>query len=383
MERGGGALVSSNLRAAAHHASPLLSHRPLLPPRPADPVRRRRRSLSAELRRLLPLFRSHCCLKEKNDLTMQKGFRISNFKVFTSYGSQASLSSEEVNKEKLLIDCGDDQECVLGGIVALGKFDALHIGHRQLAIHASKAGTPFLLSFIGMAEVLGWESRPPIVAKCDRKRVLSSWAPYCGNVAPLEYQVEFSKVRYLTPRQFVERLSKELRISGVVAGENYRFGYKASGDASELVRLCKEYGLSAFIVSPVMDKANRSYNGATTSINSSDKGQVSSTRVRHALAMGDIDYVTELLGRKHRLMLSLNEGCLSMEKRILAPRSCMLNQPPGDGMYENCDFLVNNELVGSCRVAINAENIDIELNDPSFWQENATKDGDIIGIEFG
>lgn len=132
-----------------------------------------------------------------------------------------------------------------------------------------------------------------------------------------------------------------------------------------------------------MDKANRSYNGATTSINSSDKGQVSSTRVRHALAMGDIDYVTELLGRKHRLMLSLNEGCLSMEKRILAPRSCMLNQPPGDGMYENCDFLVNNELVGSCRVAINAENIDIELNDPSFWQENATKDGDIIGIEFG
>lgn len=58
--------------------------------------------------------RPHCCLKEKNDLIMQKEFRISNFKVFTSYGSQASLSSEEVNKEKLLVDCGDDQECVLG-----------------------------------------------------------------------------------------------------------------------------------------------------------------------------------------------------------------------------------------------------------------------------
>lgn len=133
-----------------------------------------------------------------------------------------------------------------------------------------------------------------------------------------------------------------------------------------------------------MDKANRSYNGATTSINSSDKGQVSSTRVRHALATGDIDYVTELLGRKHRLVLSLNEGgSLFTEKRILAPRSCVLNQPPGDGTYENCDFLVNSDLVGSCRVAINAENIDIELNDPSFGQENATKDGDNIGIEFG
>lgn len=48
---------------------------------------------------------------------------------------------------------------LLGGVVALGKFDALHIGHRELAIRASKVGTPFLLSFVGMAEVLGWEPR--------------------------------------------------------------------------------------------------------------------------------------------------------------------------------------------------------------------------------
>lgn len=43
--------------------------------------------------------------------------------------------------------------------MALGKFEALHIGHRELAIQASKAGAPFLLSFVGMAEVLGWEPR--------------------------------------------------------------------------------------------------------------------------------------------------------------------------------------------------------------------------------
>lgn len=60
--------------------------------------------------------------------------------------------------------------------------------------------------------------RVPIVAKCDRKRVLSSWAPLCGNVTPLEFQVEFSNVRHLTPREFVEKLSKDLRVSGVVAG---------------------------------------------------------------------------------------------------------------------------------------------------------------------
>ncbi|XWS54372.1 hypothetical protein CRYUN_Cryun10bG0084600 [Craigia yunnanensis] len=106
---------------------------------------------------------------------------------------------------------------VAGGIVALGKFDALHIGHRELAIQASKVGTPYLLSFVGMAEVLGWEPRLPIVAQCDRKRVLSSWASYCGNVAPKEFQIQFMSVRHLTPQQFVEKLVKELGVCGVVA----------------------------------------------------------------------------------------------------------------------------------------------------------------------
>lgn len=62
-------------------------------------------------------------------------------------------------------------------------------------------------------------SRAPIVAKCDRKRVLSSWVPYCCNTVPEEFQVEFSSVRHLSPRQFVEKLSQELRVRGVVAGK--------------------------------------------------------------------------------------------------------------------------------------------------------------------
>jgi hypothetical protein len=53
----------------------------------------------------------------------------------------------------------DDIVILLGGVVALGKFDALHIGHRELAIQASRAGPPFLLSFVGMAKVFGWEHR--------------------------------------------------------------------------------------------------------------------------------------------------------------------------------------------------------------------------------
>lgn len=371
MERGA-ATTAAALGCALRSPSPSASPAPRWPPLLRCP----RRGPPGPPRSLLPPARRF------RPLDMKKGHSRNSPKTFSSSGhSGVRLNNEGLVNDRLLIDCGEDQDCVLGGIVALGKFDALHIGHRELAMHASKTGTPFLLSFVGMAEVLGWTYRPPIVAHCDRKRVLSSWAPYCRNVVPLEYQVEFSKVRSLSPRQFVERLSKDLRIKGVVAGENYRFGYKASGDATELVKLCEEFGLSAFIVRSVMDTAKRSLNGFSGAINSSDKGQVSSSRVRHALAMGDMEYVSELLGRKHRLLLMVNQHCLQEKKSIVLPNSCMLNMPPAEGLYENCD-LVNGGYLGSCRVIINSDTIIIEMKDDNSLSLNPIQEVQ-LGIEFG
>eukprot|EP00262_Sarcandra_glabra_P005825 TRINITY_DN1769_c0_g1_i1.p1 TRINITY_DN1769_c0_g1~~TRINITY_DN1769_c0_g1_i1.p1 ORF type:complete len:379 (+),score=32.23 TRINITY_DN1769_c0_g1_i1:351-1487(+) len=326
------------------------------------------------------------CFKQKGYLITRKAFQRSytSLRVFSSSGPQEpNLNTKEVEKDKLLIDCGPDQECVIEGIVALGKFEALHIGHRELAIQASKAGTPFLLSFVGMAEVLGWEQRAPIVAKCDRKRVLSSWAPYCGNVVPLEFHVDFSNVRHLSPRQFVERLSKELRVTGVVAGENYRFGYKASGDAAELVRLCNEYGLGAYIVSYVMDRTQCASNGGIRAYNSRERGQVSTTRVRHALATGNMNYVSELLGRKHRLMLTMDQGCIYAGSRMSAPMSCLLNQPPKEGFYEDCTLLVDDLFVGPCRVTIDKTHVHVESNGGGSSGWDPIRVGRLMGIEFG
>ncbi|PKA57381.1 hypothetical protein AXF42_Ash013568 [Apostasia shenzhenica] len=303
---------------------------------------------------------------------------------FCSYRLQVQGGFEEMVKNKFQIDCGTDEECVTGGIVALGKFDALHVGHRELAMQASKIGIPFLLSFVGMAEILGWEPRPPIVAPCDRKRVLSSWAPFCGNVVPREYQLDFSTVRHLTPRQFVERLSEELRVAGVVAGENYRFGYKASGDTNELVRLCGEYGLASHIVCSVMDKTEDSYNGTMNAIDKNDKGQVSSTRVRRALAMRDMEYVAKLLGRKHRLVLMPKNGEYRFtDEKISVPKSFLLNQPPSNGEFKNCTLLMDDATVGVCKVELDDESITIEPDCGNYSAIDLVQDGKHIGIEFG
>ncbi|KAL1191246.1 FAD synthetase 2 [Cardamine amara subsp. amara] len=270
---------------------------------------------------------------------------------------------------------------VSGGIVALGKFDALHIGHRELTIQASRIGTPYLLSFVGMAEVFGWEPRAPIVAKCDRKRVLTSWASYCGNIAPVEYEIEFSSVRQLTPRQFVEKLSKELKVCGVVAGENYRFGYKASGDASELVRLCEEYGITAYIIKSVMDKNQDS--GKRDPGDSKDRGQVSSTRVRQALAAGDMRYVSELLGRAHRLILQVRSQDMPSERRISVPRSSILNLPPGNGIYEACLLLVGDESSIPCTVVVDTSYIHVETEEIRLCNLDWSQEFRLLSVEFG
>lgn len=322
---------------------------------------------------------AHCNLHWQRPVRVSKTMKGSCnvTKVWNSSGAQEANMEAKVGKEKLLFDCGPDQQCVLGGIVALGKFDALHVGHRELAIQAAKAGVPFLLSFVGIAEVLGWEKRLPLVAKCDRKRVLSLWAPLCDGVVPHEYHVQFAQVRYLSPRQFVERLSKELGVKGVVAGANYRFGYKASGDASDLVQLCGEYGLKAYIVDPVMDKFDRSsLEQRNTGSDLREKGQVSSTLVRKALAAGNIKRVEQLLGRKHRLMLTTDD-CTVTKNTLVSCRSSVLNQPPMEGEYE-CMIMIrgnddvdrngngNENIIGYGDLKINSTQVEVTLHEGSF-----------------
>jgi FAD synthase len=118
-----------------------------------------------------------------------------------------------------------DPSSIHGVAVALGKFDAMHIGHASLAKRARDMGAlPCLLSFHGIATVLGLPHRQPLTAECDRSRILRSWAHLCGGVTPIQRSIPFIDVRHLEPEVFVELLAKELHVTGVIAGSNYRFG---------------------------------------------------------------------------------------------------------------------------------------------------------------
>ena len=101
----------------------------------------------------------------------------------------------------------------------------MHQGHRLLAQQAASSGAyPFLLSFSGMAEVLGWPARLPLVAPSDRARVLALWSPFCQGRQPRQRFIPFQMVRSLSPERFVQALVEDLQVAGVVVGQNYRFG---------------------------------------------------------------------------------------------------------------------------------------------------------------
>ena len=227
----------------------------------------------------------------------------------------------------------------------------MHRGHRSLAAAAAQMKLlqgekgsggnspppaillqPWLLSFSGMAEVLGWEPRRPLVAPCDRARVLGSWAPACGGLAPRQRIVPFAAVRSMEPEEFVEALTSSggLGARGVVVGEGHRFGRNAKGDTELLARLCERRGVAVRVVSLV-----RSFTKDVDGVGDCCGDVVSSSAVRDALAAGRVAAAAALLGRRYRLVATVPaadwEAAVSTNSALLLPDSAFLNQPPRGG----------------------------------------------------
>lgn len=139
--------------------------------------------------------------------------------------------------------------------------------------------------------------------------------------------------------------------------------------------------MKSCIINNVMDKHHDSTEGSRSS---QEKGQVSSTRVRQALANGDMRYVSELLGRHHRLMLIVRneENVFSNRKKL--NRSCLLNLPPKEGLYENCSLVIGDDNMVRCRVTIDSTYIHLELLDEVAAPiTNTSSENLLLGIDFG
>jgi riboflavin kinase/FMN adenylyltransferase len=170
--------------------------------------------------------------------------------------------------------------------VVIGNFDGVHRGHAELLSRAVKeAGAaglePWVLTFDPHPMVVLGREPPPLLTRLARKIELIERLGAKVHVHPFD-----RAFASLTPKDFATTLlSKALDAKRVYVGFNFRFGHGRAGDVTTLSALGDELGFSVEIHARVGD----------------DAGPWSSTRVRQAIARGDVVEAERILGRWHAL----------------------------------------------------------------------------------
>jgi riboflavin kinase/FMN adenylyltransferase len=171
-------------------------------------------------------------------------------------------------------------------LVLIGNFDGVHKGHQAVlrqALASAKALEllPVVLTFEPHpAEVLASGGPPRLTRALHKAALLGELSESLAVIAhPFTLQLARN-----TPEEFVrEVLVGHLGAKVVLVGDDFRFGAGRSGDLKTLVELGRELGFEARGHALVGDP----------------KGSYSSSRVRRALAVSDLDEVFEVLGRPH------------------------------------------------------------------------------------
>lgn len=170
----------------------------------------------------------------------------------------------------------------------LGNFDGVHRGHQKLIskmIEIARIDNlkPSILLFENHTKTLLDGKGPELITSIKQKKnLLLQYG--VENIYTLEFD---NYIRKLQPEDFfIEILLKRLNVGAIVVGFNYTFGYRASGNTSLLMNLCKKYDVQLVILDPIY-------------IN---KELVSSTKIRENLKIGNLKIVKTLLGRDYSIL---------------------------------------------------------------------------------
>lgn len=207
-------------------------------------------------------------------------------------------------------------------VVTIGVFDGVHRGHQKMVACAVAMARDLGVPSVAVTfdphpdEVVRPGSHPPqLTALRRRTELLASLG--VDAVCVLPFTLEFSR---MTPDEFVQTaLVDRLHAAGVVVGENFRFGHKASGDLETLRTLGEKYDFISEGV-PLVS------NGA----------EISSTLIRERLVAGDVEGAAEALGRPHRVEGVVVRG--HRRGRALGFPTANVESPqhtaiPADGVY--------------------------------------------------
>jgi riboflavin kinase/FMN adenylyltransferase len=209
-------------------------------------------------------------------------------------------------------------------VVTVGSFDGVHRGHlavlSEITRRAAVTGRQSVLVTFEPhpMEVVNPAAAPRrLTTDLERREILAETGLHRAVLLQFD-----EGLRTLPPEQFVrDILLARLGMRELVIGEDHGFGRGRQGDVALLHRLGVELGFTVDVVPPVVDPV---------------VGLVSSTRIRDAVGLGQLDLAARLLGRPYRLSAVVVPGAgrgktIGVPTANLAVPSRKLLPP--DGVY--------------------------------------------------
>jgi len=211
-------------------------------------------------------------------------------------------------------------------VLTIGMYDGVHLGHRtvieQLKARAKELGARSVVVTFDRhpMSIVRPEQAPKLLTTLDQKLELLK-STGVDAVVVVGFSQEQSRE---TPVDFVKRvLVDALRCQAVIVGKNFLFGHMRQGNVTLLREMGERHDFSAegIVLVPRADGVDE---------------PVSSTAIRRALAGGEIDTATRMLGRPFELRGTVVDG----DKRgrtigfptanVAIPEGMCL---PADGVY--------------------------------------------------
>ncbi|BDA39924.1 bifunctional riboflavin kinase/FAD synthetase [Candidatus Atelocyanobacterium thalassae] len=175
--------------------------------------------------------------------------------------------------------------------VALGNFDGIHLGHRQVLkpiLKLTKEYTPTVVTFEPHPqEFFSGESRQLLTPTNEKIQILSSLK--IKQLIRLPFNQDLAS---LSPLEFVvDILINKLNVKYISVGENFYFGYKRTGTVELLRDFTERFGISVHTTK------------LQTFLNSNRKTplRISSSRIRKYLTDGNMTEVKQMLGYSYFL----------------------------------------------------------------------------------
>ncbi|HJA16182.1 MAG TPA: bifunctional riboflavin kinase/FAD synthetase [Candidatus Butyricimonas faecavium] len=169
-------------------------------------------------------------------------------------------------------------------VVTIGSFDGVHLGHACVIQHlkekaANIDGESVIISFEPHPREVLYPREQKIGILTTQEEKIAILEKYgVDHLIILKFTLEFAQQSY---NDFVKNiLVDKLKIKGLVVGYDHRFGKDRAGNFENLQELANKYGF--FLEKEVVFEE--------------DDVNVSSTKIRNALTVGDITTVNRFLG---------------------------------------------------------------------------------------